>query len=409
MMSMRKIFVYIGLITMMSSVASSKDTTSSRSTSYDPLLRHTKQKYMMELYREGNPMLKRSDTVQSFSAIESTRIGNKLILLFDVTIISGERVRSSELRFKRLSSLSDVTMVELWQGSKTSTRQRIGNLKIANSLESRTNFDATTLIRRWVNGKSPLTPEPELGVKVSAQAELFIFTRTHVGNIMTAVEERSNRYRRSRSDRRRKRRKGFKSKSRKSSLQMSSSRHNDVEMTYSTQQKYPQMSNDFEIDTSSTKPRKQDKNDYDETKQWQKQQSDVTIIKSRHQPSPTSKPPVTRETPKIETNQRAPHCRRVKFEIDFERIGWGSWIVHPKKYDAYRCEGHCGTPIISDATPTNHASIQSLLASRRPDLGIPQPCCVPTKLAPLSILYYEDGEVKQREHEDMVVTECGCR
>jgi len=103
------------------------------------------------------------------------------------------------------------------------------------------------------------------------------------------------------------------------------------------------------------------------------------------------------------------HCRKVDYFIDFEKIGWGDWIIFPKHYNAYKCVGECRIPLTATKKPTNHAFIQSLLAVNRPASGVGSPCCVPTKLLPMSILYYEDGVVKQREHDDMIVAECDCR
>ncbi|XP_053707503.1 nodal-related 2 [Synchiropus splendidus] len=101
-------------------------------------------------------------------------------------------------------------------------------------------------------------------------------------------------------------------------------------------------------------------------------------------------------------------CRKVDLHVDFNQIGWGSWIIFPKKYNAYRCEGTCPGPLGEDLNPTNHAYMQSLLKHYHPDKVV-APCCAPTKTSPLSMLYYENGEMLLRHHEDMIVDECGCQ
>lgn len=55
-------------------------------------------------------------------------------------------------------------------------------------------------------------------------------------------------------------------------------------------------------------------------------------------------------------------CRRVDLHVDFNQIGWGSWIVFPKRYNAYRCEGSCPGPLEEDLHPTNHAYMQVSVA-----------------------------------------------
>lgn len=57
-------------------------------------------------------------------------------------------------------------------------------------------------------------------------------------------------------------------------------------------------------------------------------------------------------------NQKKNLCRRVDMHVDFNQIGWGSWIVFPKKYNAYRCEGACPNPLGEEFHPTNHAYMQ---------------------------------------------------
>ncbi|KAM9810673.1 nodal homolog [Neosynchiropus ocellatus] len=102
-----------------------------------------------------------------------------------------------------------------------------------------------------------------------------------------------------------------------------------------------------------------------------------------------------------------PLCRRVDMWVDFDDIGWDEWIVHPKRFNAYRCEGECPTPLNDSFHPTNHAYMQSLLRLHHPERA---PCssCVPTRLGPLSMLYYENDDLTLRHHEDMIVEECGC-
>ncbi|NXS55618.1 NODAL protein, partial [Brachypteracias leptosomus] len=100
-------------------------------------------------------------------------------------------------------------------------------------------------------------------------------------------------------------------------------------------------------------------------------------------------------------------CRRVDMMVDFEQTSWGSWIVYPKKYNAYRCEGRCPSPVDESFKPTNHAYMQSLLQLYKPN-QVPCPACSPVRMSPLSMLYYEKGEIVVRHHEDMIIEECGC-
>ncbi|NXH90844.1 NODAL protein, partial [Edolisoma coerulescens] len=109
----------------------------------------------------------------------------------------------------------------------------------------------------------------------------------------------------------------------------------------------------------------------------------------------------------VPRGQGGPLCRRVDMVVDFEQTGWGSWIVYPKKYNAYRCEGLCPSPVDETFKPTNHAYIQSLLQLYKPN-QVPCPACSPVKMSPLSMLYYEKGEIVVRHHEDMIIEECGC-
>ena len=116
-------------------------------------------------------------------------------------------------------------------------------------------------------------------------------------------------------------------------------------------------------------------------------------------------------TNKNKRRVRRKKCQPRDFIVDYEQIGWGSWFIFPMKFNAKICRGVCAAPVAKDLTPTNHAMLQSLMrvgytnSKGRP----PMPCCVPTRLGPLNMLYYEGEHMVVRLHEDMVVEECGCR
>ncbi|XP_069487325.1 embryonic growth/differentiation factor 1 [Ambystoma mexicanum] len=102
-------------------------------------------------------------------------------------------------------------------------------------------------------------------------------------------------------------------------------------------------------------------------------------------------------------------CKRRRLYIDFRDVGWQNWIIAPQGYLANYCHGECPYPLTEILNGTNHAILQTLVHSMDPE-DTPQPCCVPVRLSPISMLYYDNHDnVVLRHYEDMVVDECGCR
>lgn len=106
----------------------------------------------------------------------------------------------------------------------------------------------------------------------------------------------------------------------------------------------------------------------------------------------------------------ANHCRKTSLHVNFEEIGWDSWIIAPKDYEAFECKGGCFFPLTDNVTPTKHAIVQTLVHLQNPKKAS-KACCVPTKLDSISILYKDDAGVPTLiyNYEGMKVAECGCR
>ncbi|KYN03512.1 PREDICTED: protein 60A-like [Cyphomyrmex costatus] len=116
--------------------------------------------------------------------------------------------------------------------------------------------------------------------------------------------------------------------------------------------------------------------------------------------------------------RRRNSCRRRPMYVDFALIAYDDWVVAPPGYEAYQCTGKCFFPMGDHLSPTKHAIVQTLMhgavqASEdlRGNKFVSRACCVPTRLAPTSLLYLDARGTLTYEYgyEDMVVTECGCR
>uniref|UniRef100_A0A3Q1EB80 Bone morphogenetic protein 7a n=1 Tax=Acanthochromis polyacanthus TaxID=80966 RepID=A0A3Q1EB80_9TELE len=101
-------------------------------------------------------------------------------------------------------------------------------------------------------------------------------------------------------------------------------------------------------------------------------------------------------------------CNKHELYVSFRDLGWQDWIIAPEGYAAYYCEGECAFPLNSYMNATNHAIVQTLVHFINPET-VPKPCCAPTQLHGISVLYFDDSSnVILKKYRNMVVRACGC-
>ncbi|TRY57419.1 hypothetical protein DNTS_031416 [Danionella cerebrum] len=101
-------------------------------------------------------------------------------------------------------------------------------------------------------------------------------------------------------------------------------------------------------------------------------------------------------------------CKKHELYVSFRDLGWQDWIIAPEGYAAYYCEGECVFPLNSYMNATNHAIVQTLVHFINPET-VPKPCCAPTQLHGISVLYFDDSSnVILKKYRNMVVRACGC-
>ncbi|CAL7946844.1 unnamed protein product [Xylocopa violacea] len=110
----------------------------------------------------------------------------------------------------------------------------------------------------------------------------------------------------------------------------------------------------------------------------------------------------------IAKKKRQNVCNIKTLYISFKDLEWQDWIIAPEGYDAYYCSGECNFPLNIHMNATNHAIVQTLVHLMKPH-EIPKPCCAPTKLSSISVLYFlDDSNVVLKKYKNMVIDSCGC-
>ncbi|XP_076159528.1 growth/differentiation factor 8-like [Alosa pseudoharengus] len=116
------------------------------------------------------------------------------------------------------------------------------------------------------------------------------------------------------------------------------------------------------------------------------------------------------ETPKrskrdtgLDCDENSPEsrCCRYPLTVDFEDFGW-DWIIAPKRYKANYCSGECEYMHLQKYPHTH-------LVNKANPRGTAGPCCTPTKMSPINMLYFNRKEqIIYGKIPSMVVDICGC-
>ncbi|CAG0916127.1 unnamed protein product [Notodromas monacha] len=105
---------------------------------------------------------------------------------------------------------------------------------------------------------------------------------------------------------------------------------------------------------------------------------------------------------------RHSNCGRRNLYVSFKDLNWQDWIIAPNGYPAFYCEGECTFPLNAQMNATNHAIVQTLVNLMSQHTA-PKPCCAPTKLGEVSVIFYDDdSNVILKRYRNMQVKACGC-
>ncbi|ESO07906.1 hypothetical protein HELRODRAFT_98091 [Helobdella robusta] len=117
---------------------------------------------------------------------------------------------------------------------------------------------------------------------------------------------------------------------------------------------------------------------------------------------------------KVVERERKKYCQLYDMHVNFKDIGWSDWVIQPTVYNAYQCKGICPFPLDTSYHPTKHATVQSLVHALGTDniqprrLRAGSPCCVPSPLYSLSMLYNKNDVIILKFYDEMIAAGCAC-
>ena len=103
-------------------------------------------------------------------------------------------------------------------------------------------------------------------------------------------------------------------------------------------------------------------------------------------------------------------CGKVDLFVQFADLGFNTTLIYPRAsgFNAYQCKGECSAT--QRKKFSNRSLLMALMEKKKGLKTAREVCCVPTKLRPLSVLYFHPSNeyLLQKTFDGMVVEECGC-
>lgn len=133
-------------------------------------------------------------------------------------------------------------------------------------------------------------------------------------------------------------------------------------------------------------------------------------------PSISERLPKPERSPRNKRGSNGHPCKRKSMIVDTTKIGWNVYVLAPRIFDAYRCEGKCRA-YSSQAVKkqTNHAVLQAILSqlgTKYNGRPIRPPCCAPSQFEDKTLLLHRNinGQsiIGLEVFKDMVVKSCAC-
>ena len=100
-------------------------------------------------------------------------------------------------------------------------------------------------------------------------------------------------------------------------------------------------------------------------------------------------------------------CQKKNLLVNTSDLGFSAKLIEPKSFNAHQCRGKCSLEQWKTFTP--HSLLVAFMSKK--DIKTDgDGCCVPTKVGPLTVIYYDEERefFERRTFQDLIIEECGC-